>query len=172
MEKSGGAAKLPEYTVGEDGYMLVSDKGVCGFSLYVPAESTVEFSSGLVSVKLSEGANITLSKSTDTSVSVGDYIKGRMESLKMHVSDFEDLTGDKPKATTIGNLVRDNEAVMCEYTYVYNGEKYHVYQVYCVTYLIYPMLPKDGFVFTYTAKEADYEKNLDTVMEIAKKVVF
>jgi hypothetical protein len=98
---------------------------------------------------------------------VNTYINGRKEELKKTVSDFVDLKPDL-EPTTLGNL---NQAVASEYTYTYNGEKYHVYQIFGIT-SIFGVIAKDGFVFTYTAKEADYQANYDTVMEIAKRVEF
>jgi hypothetical protein len=46
-----------------------------------------------------------------------------------------------------------------------NGEAYHVYQLMGVD-------SRNGYVFTYTATEAEYEKNIDEVKKIIKKVRF
>jgi hypothetical protein len=52
-----------------------------------------------------------------------------------------------------------------EYTYSILGESYHVYQVLIVD-------GYDGYVFTYTAKEASYAKWLSEINSILKKVEF
>jgi hypothetical protein len=161
LEKSGEGGKQPDYTPGEDGYMLVSDKSVCGFSLYVPSASEVEYSSGFVSVRLNDGAHLSLAKAMGATAGVNTYINGRKEELKKTVSDFVDLKPDL-EPTTLGNL---NQAVASEYTYTYNGEVYHVYQILAITTF-------DGFVFTYTAKDANYSQHIDVIKKICDKVTY
>jgi hypothetical protein len=56
-----------------------------------------------------------------------------------------------------------------EYKYTYNGSTYHVYQVLVIDGfgIFY-----DGYVFTYTAKEANYPLHTDEINSIIQKVEF
>ena len=153
-----------------EGYALVSDPSVSNFSLYLTDDFTVDYSSGIVSATLSDGSNLTLSRVTGAGVDVGTYLDTRLDELGAIVSDltvieFEDENGEMKKINGAANLGNARAAASLEYTFVYNNVEYHVYQVCAVTVF-------DGFVFTYTAKEENYEKHLDLIMEIAEKVEF
>ena len=144
----------------EEGFRLVSDKKISKFSLYLPKEFEVEYSSGMVSAALPDGSNVNMSRATSTGVVVNDYWENRKEELSNIVTDINVISENVP--TTLGNSSR---AFAYEYTFVYNGTTYHVYQVLAVTTF-------NGFVFTYTAKDSNYEEHLTTVEKIAKKVEF
>lgn len=159
----------PQYEV-HDGYKLISDKSVSKFNLYVPENFAVEYSSGIVSALMPDGSSINLSRATQTNVRVDDYLNTRLEELKSIVSDvtvieYENSDGTKSPFNSNDTLGNARSAASQEYTFVYNGIKYHVYQVCAVTAF-------NGFVFTYTATEENYLKNLETVKEIAKRVEF
>ena len=55
-----------------------------------------------------------------------------------------------------------------EYTYVYGGKTYHVYQIFCVS----SGLIKKGYIFTYTASEDNYNLHLDDINRILTKIEF
>lgn len=153
------AEAAPEYEV-VDGYKLISDKSVAKFSLYVPEDFKVEYSSGISCASLDDGSNITLTRATSTGVSVADYWNNRKSELEAIVGGITLV--EEVKSTSFGNA---KNAASYEYTYVYNGTVYHVYQVFAVTTF-------DGFVFTYTATDENYSKHLDTIMKITEKVEF
>ncbi len=157
-----GAPKLENNDVIEGDKQLVSDKALCGFELYVPTSWKCEFSGGMVSVRVGAGANISLTKATGTGVSVKDYYEKRKADIESFAEDFTEIEANKTEGVKLGNL---NTAVSYEYKYTYCGEVYHVYQVLAVD-------RTSGYVFTYTARESDYEANLPAVTEVIAEVKF
>ncbi len=152
-----------------DGYYLVSDKKTAGFELYIPVSYTCEFSHGMVSASISEGANISLTKATGTGVSVADYYAARKEDIESFADSesFKDISINQTKdengdALKLGNLTT---AASYEYSYSYNGNVYHVYQVLAVDSF-------NGYVFTYTAKDGEFSAHLDEIREIIKRIRF
>lgn len=168
VEKA-SSSSAPEYET-KDGYKLISDKSVSKFNLYVPENFRVEYSSGIVSAIMPDGSSVNLSKATQTNVRVDDYLNRRIEELSAIVSDiniiqYENADGEISNFNKNDSLGNAKSAASQEYTFVYNGTTYHVYQVCAVTSF-------NGFVFTYTATEENYMKNLETVKTIMKKVEF
>ena len=181
---NGSPSPAPEYD--SDGYTLVSNPKVSGFSLYLPEGYTVNNSSGMVSASLSDGSTITLSKATHTGTGITDYLRTRRESMQLIVSDFSDVkisisTEVDPESAvyenwqfdvmpttnpslSFGNL-RSEKVIAYEYEYTYNGERYHVYQLMGVDTF-------NGYVFTYTAKNENYSLHIDEIIEISKRIVF
>ncbi len=149
-----------------DGYYLASSKKISGFELYAPVSARCEYSNGMVSLKLGEGANLSLSKATNAGVSVDQYFKDRMEDIKSYTEGFTvelDAEGEpKYEMTKLGEL---NKAILYQYSYTYNGTKYCVYQIFAVDTF-------NGYVLTYTATEAAYETNLSAVKEIISRIKF
>ena len=143
-----------------EGYKLISDKSVAKFSLYVPASMTVGEASGIADASYQDGSNVTLSKATATGVVVSEYWETRKTELSAIVTNLEEI--EINKEASLGNAKR---AFSYEYTFVYNNTKYHVYQVLAVTTF-------DGFVFTYTATEDNYNLHIEEVKAIAGKVEF
>ena len=82
--------------------------------------------------------------------------------LKTNIKTTE--TGISLDATAFGNL-GPNSVAMYEYTYDFAGVKYHTYQLFGLT-------ATDGYVFTYTAREADFATHFDEVMTVVRKVKF
>lgn len=158
-----------EYEV-KDGYKLVSDKSVAKFNFYVPENFEVQYSSGIVSASFPDGSSVNISKATQTNVRVDDYLKRRIDELKLIVTDvkvikYKNEDGTETDFNTNVSLGNSKSAAAQEYTYIYNGVTYHVYQVCAITQW-------NGFVFTYTATEENYYNNLDTVKEIAERIEF
>lgn len=153
-----------------DGYRLVSNKSISKFSLYVPEEFEVEYSSGIVCAKLSDNSNITMTRAMATGMSITDYWNTRKAELSEIVTDLnvfinEDRLDMTDKEATIVQFGNAKNAAAYEYTYVYNGTTYHVYQVFGVTTF-------NGFTLTYTATEENYAKHIETVKKIVEKVEF
>ena len=159
VEKS-SAADEPSYERDADGYKLISDKSVAKYSLWVPDDFTVKYSSGITEAALADGSAITMSAATNTGVVVTDYWAARKAELEALFGTVTVISADTP--TALGN---SNAAFSYEYTYTYNGEVFHVYQVLAITTF-------DGFVFTYTAKEANYSKHIDVIKKICDKVTY
>ena len=154
-----GEVEQPVYE-SKDGFKLISDPKVARFSLYVPEELEVEYSSGIVGARYSDGANITMTRAMSTGLTISDYWKLREEELSAVATEISVVS---PLAETrFGNA---NSAAACEYTYKYNGIVYHVYQVFSVTTF-------NGFAFTYTAVEDRYASHIDEVKKIIEKVEF
>ena len=175
-----------EYPKDADGYNLVSDRKISGYDLYLPQNYEVIDNGSMVTAKISENASITLSKAAQTGVSVLTYIENRREELQHIVSDVTDIKVGVPKAVdtdgeffsdwsldvlpeldesiVFGDLARES-TVSYEYTYVFAGKTYRVYQVLGVD-------GYNGYVFTYTALEAEYEEHIDDIKTILGKVKF
>ena len=171
--KLGESEALDDRIADEDGYLLSSDKTVAGLSLYLPKEFKLEFSSGMIAASLPDGSNLTVSKATATNVSVDDYWNYRKSELEALFGAVTVLTAnpDKPASAALPyDFEGAKYAFLYEYTYTALGEQYHVYQILAVAG------PNDlflnGFVFTYTAKEANYTSHLDVIEKILEKVEF
>ena len=174
------------YEKDADGYNLVSDRVLAGFDLYIPSDYEVVYSSGYVKAKISDGANISLSKATQTGISIVDYLKNRKSELQRFVSDFTDVKiafatefniesevfknwafdvmAEHDSSISFGNL-KKNAIAAYEYTYVFDGKTYCVYQVMGVDSF-------NGYVFTYTALESEYSTHIDEIKTILTKVNF
>lgn len=181
-ERAGETVK-PNYEKDSDGYNLVSDPTVAKFSLYLPDDYDVVFSSGFVKAKISDGANISLTRATDVNVGILDYLKARKTKFGSFTTDFQDVSltfamqfnaenpafadfGCTPVTNSelkFGNLGQN--IVAYEYKYTFNGQVYHVYQMMGVD-------SHNGFVFTYTALDGEYEQHFDEIKTILEKVVF
>ena len=168
-----------------DGFRLVSDKSKSGFDFYAPDSFKTDFSSGIISVSHADGSNVNMSIATATgnNVSTVLYIERRLAELReiKGVTDVNLLTDltvqghEKGVPSRLGNVPETNTqtttsyAFEFEYTYKYNGEDYHVRQIICVTGNVFNA---KGYVFTYTAKEANYASHMNDVNSIISKVVF
>ena len=178
IEKSGEVAKS-EYETDERGYILASDKKIAGFTMYVPSEYRVDYSSGMVSVSRDDGSSINVSKATYTNVQKETYWEhrlGEIEKLadKTTDSDGKEVTTVKEIATLVDvtGEVFGNEggiavkwAYSFEYTYTLGGVDYHVYQV-----LIRKGM--NGYVYTYTATEANYATHIAEAKSILSEIEF
>ena len=156
-----GTEPTPEYPE-VNGYLLVSDKKLCGFDMYVPKDYKVDYSDGIVSVTREDGANITVSKSTATGVTIKDYWANRKKELEAIVGTVTEIEVNKSEGVTLGNLAT---AASYEYTYELGGVKYHVYQVFAVDTF-------EGYAFTFTAPEAVYAERIGEARDIAARLEF
>ena len=172
VDKSGTADKPESYPADE--YRLVSDSKISGFEFYAPGSFMLDFTSGIVSVTAADGSNVNLTESMGTGVSTKDYFEDRKKELEAIVTDLNVIVdGEAAKLGNVpevlGGNTMTNFAFAYEYTYVFGGEKYHVYQILAAEG---SLLNADGYVFTYTAKEENYAKHLDEVKTMIEKVVF
>ena len=156
-----GTEPAPEYTE-VDGYLLVSDKKLCGFDMYVPKDYKVDYSDGIVSVTREDGANITVSKSTATGVTIKDYWANRKNELEAIVGTVTEIEVNKAEGVALGNLAT---AASYEYTYELGGVKYHVYQVFAVDTFA-------GYAFTFTAPETVYAERIGEALDVAARLEF
>lgn len=182
----GEKSPSPSYGTDSEGFKLVSDRALSGFDLYVPKEYDTVYSNAYVKVKISDTANISLTKATETGIGILDYLRVRKSELKKFTDDITDIKIGVARAidTTssafdaweldvlpeydeelvFGNL--SPEAIVSyEYKYTYNGNVYHVYQLMGVDSF-------NGYVFTYTAFEEEYPLHLDEIKTILEKVNF
>ena len=171
--KTSPADTAPTYEKDADGYLLVSDKRISGFSLFVPDTYAVDYSSMLVSVS-SEGKNITMSETTYPATTQDEYWKKRREDIEAIADRITDENGEQVSSfkeiSTSERIDAANAdaAVKYEYSYVLDGVEYHVCQI----------LTRKGtlggsvYVFTYTATAAEYENGLNEAMTIFKKVQY
>lgn len=158
------APEKTEYPKDSDGDILASDNKLAGFDLYVPADFEVDYSSAIISATHADGSNITMTKATATGTTINNYWLLRKDQLEIYVDSITDIEKN-PTAIEFANAT---DAAVCEYTYVYGGKTYHVYQIFCVS----GGLMKDGYIFTYTASEDNYNLHLDDINRILAKVKF
>ena len=176
----------PEYETDSDGYILISDKAVSGFDLYVPKSAEVLDSSAIVSARIGENSMISLTRATETGVNILHYLSARHDEMAAITEGFTDIevkvtvsyNEDSPifedwnisvmptvdDSLRFGDLEPKTTAAY-EYSFEWQGEKYHVYQLLGVGRF-------DGYVFTYTSTEADYNKDLGIAEKIIEKVKF
>ena len=169
-EKSGAPAEEESGEYDENGYRLVSDEKIAGFSLYLPREAELISSGAYVTAKIGENSTLYLGKATSTGIQINEYWSNRKSELMRVATDVTEIEVNKinesGKEVTVklGNL-KESKVASYEYTYVMEGVKYHVYQVMGVDNF-------NGYVFTYTAPEAEYEQNLPVINAILEKVEF
>lgn len=173
VEKSKGDEERVEYEKDSDGYILVSDKTLAGFKMYVPDSYRVDYSSVLVSVSHPSGANITMSQATYTGVDANSYFEARKESINAICDKtYDPVSGEKVSTFTEIEKAKQIElagtswALAYEYTYVFEGTPLHVYQVLIVEGSY------NGYVFTYTADEECYGAHLSEAMNILGKIEY
>ena len=143
----------------EGGYMLVSDKALSGFSLYVPDSYSVTVSSGIVAADSGRGASLTVMKMTVGKISFSDYWKLRRTELSEVFGEITEISKDVP--VTIGNVTN---AFAYEYTYEFSGVEYRVYQVFLAT--------GSGYAFTLTSTADSYASHAEELEKIMEKIVF
>ena len=165
------SAEKDEHEKDEDGYILVSDNTLAGFKMYVPSSYKVDYSSALVSVSNSDGANITMSQATYTGVTNEDYWNARKNSINAFCDKVTDpASGEEISSLREIELAKKitlegtNWALAYEYAYTFEGVEYHVYQVLIVESAI------NGYVFTYIAPETVYETHLGEANTILGKI--
>ena len=155
------------YEKDADGYLLVAKKNACGFDLYMHPDWECTMASGFVEVIAKDGASINISEARDTGVVVTEYFKKRKSDLERY-TDGAVTVVTEGESITFGNA---DQAIAYEYTYTYRGTAYHTYQVMVVHEKI-PLILQKGYVFTFTAPEASYDQQLDTVKKMIGKVKF
>lgn len=158
--------EAPEYSKDSDGYLLVSDDRICGYDLYIHPDWTVRYAQSNISISTAGGVSANITEATSVGVSYKEYWQTRKTELSAIVDELTVIGSDEGVATSLGN---STWAFAFEYTYKYNGELYHVYQVIAVAGQ-WPI--QDGYVFTYTSPEAEYQNHLDEALKMMKKVNF
>ena len=177
-------------------FVEVSNKKLSGFTMYAPTSFKVNISDAVVSLTAADGANVTVAEAVGLNQTANDYMLKRKEELSQIVSDFAWITEyakdengevvvDKSgnpvlsyNERALGNLPkRDNQynwSLVFEYTYTYNGEKYHVLQILAtdVSAADLVLSQAKGYVFTYTAKESIYTEHIAEVDEMIKRLEF
>ncbi len=166
-----------EYKKDSDGFILISDKKLAGFELYVPETFIPDYSSAIVSATHSDGSNINITEATGTGEQPSEYIMRRFAEIekvtgskvicdKANYSENGETTDVTHELVQFGNA---KAGYAYEYKYTYNGSTYHIYQVLAIDGfgIFY-----DGYVFTYTAKDANYPLHTDEIKSIIQKVAF
>ena len=160
--KSESEDKKAEYERDHEGHILVSDKTLSGFKMYVPDSYKVDHSSSMVSVTNSVGANITMSQLTNTGLTFPEYWQARKDSINALAGG----TLTEIQANVSLTVPGTNRAMAYEYTYVLDGVSYHVYQVIVIESAV------NGYVFTYTASEEHYTEHLSEAEIVLQKITY
>ena len=150
--------------------------------MYVPETFMSDYSSAIVSATHTDGSNVNMTEANGTNENVNTYVLRRFGELKSIVGDVEYRTkideDGNPLYDSQGRPVVDFESISFgnaeaanayEYSFTYNGEKYKVYQVIVIDGWT---LSYTGYVFTYTAKEANYSLHFAEVQKMIEKVRF
>ncbi|MBE6644943.1 MAG: hypothetical protein E7612_06155 [Ruminococcaceae bacterium] len=177
-----GEEETEELIKDADGYTLISDSALSGFEIYVPEGFKKDFSSAIVSATHNDGSNITMTEANGTNENVNAYMLRRFgdlgsivenlsyEQKRSESGELEFDANDNPvvdyKTVEFGNSVLANAY---EYSFTYNGETYKVYQVVIIDGWV---LSYKGYVFTYTAKDANYSLHYDEIIKTTEKVIF
>lgn len=159
-----GTGAAPEYEADGDGYLLVSDKKICGYDFYVNPDWQVRYAQTNIGISTPDGATANITEATSVGVSPEAYWENRQEELSAFVENLTVISENTE--TSLGN---SEWALSYEYTYEYAGRVYHVYQIIAVAG-VWPL--QDGYVFTYTAPEDLYIDHLDEFNKMAEKVNF
>lgn len=159
------AEEAPQPEKDADGYVLATDKTNSGFKFYVPESYEIDYTSAAVSATHSDGSNVNMTIASRAGIPAKDYWELRKQELSLIATNLEVI--QENVSTKLGN--NSQWAFLYEYTYEYNGSKYHVYQILAVDGLL---IFGDGYVFTYTAKEENYAKHFGEVEKIINKVSF
>lgn len=159
-----GTQSAPEYSADSDGYLLVSDKDICGYDFYIHPDWQVRYAQTNIGITSIDGANANITEATSIGVSRDEYWNNRKEELEEFVDNLTVIS--ESVETTLGNA---EWAFAYEYTYEYNGQTYHVYQIIAVAGN-WPF--QDGYVFTYTAPENVYATHHEEFKKMAEKVNF
>ncbi len=172
VSKSGTDGDAAEYERDADGYLLVSDKSLCGFNLYVPDSYEVTVSNTMVCVVRDDGTSITVAAPTYPAETAEIYWASRKEALE-RVADR--ITVDGTEVSSLKEIegkinVRFDQpncdvAASFEYTYILDGTNYHVYQVIV-------RVGRNNYVYTYTAKEEFFEAHIDEAKDILGRINF
>ena len=174
ITKSNATDETPNYEKDADGYVLVSEKILTGFDMYVPADYTVDFSSCLVSVSHIDGSNITMSETTHPATTQDEYWANRREDIELFADKIKNENGEtvssfaeikEPYKVTVKNA---DAAVAYEYSYILEGEEYVVYQI----LMRKGTLGGHVYVFTYTSTPDNYNSHLEEVTTILNKIEF
>ncbi len=163
---SGDEPEKDEPICDGDGFVLISDKALSGFELYVPESFTPDFSSGIVSATHEDGSNITVTKATGTGVTAKLYWEKRKAELESITESLTEIEIEKPAA--LGNASSPLYGDWCwsyEYEYVYNGKAYRVYQILALD-------GSNGYIFTYTAPQECFESHFEDIEKVIEKVHF
>ena len=167
-----------------DGYILASNPDIAGFSLYVPESFKVDYSNAIVSATHSDGTNVNMTLSAGTNENVNSYMHRRLNELRSFAENIEcdfmkdeegnvlvDENSDKKilKYTKLDDFGGAINAYAYEYTYEIDGEKYFVYQIVAIDGWL---LNYNGYVLTYTVKDANFSLHSDELANIIEKVNF
>ena len=148
---------------GASGNVLISDKRICGFELYVP-ESWIPYISEEMAgayVSADDRSNVSLIRlSSSKQMTFEEYYAECKAGLMLSTSSFEEISVGQQ--ATIGNA---RSAQSFEYRYVYEGRTYRAYQIICQD-------GSYGYSFLYTALEENYESHLAEVSKIINEVKF
>ena len=166
-EKLDGEEIKTEYERDHEGYILVSDKTLSGFDMYVPDTYSVDHSSALVSVSHEDGSTMSMSQLTYTGVSFLEYWQSRMDNINAFANGsckgVRPLTEENIESVSLPGV---NRAKAFEYTYTHDGISYHVYQVIVIESAV------NGYVFTYTASEEKYLEHLSDAKLVLYKIEY
>lgn len=167
VDKKASDTASPSYSKDSDGYSLVSNEKLCGFNMYIPDSYKLDFATSIVSATRTDGSNINVSEATDTNTDSVGYWTTRFETLEKLGAEVSLFDADKDIAASqvmvdLGDGIR---ATSLGYSFTFMGETSYVYQVLIVKGF-------NGYVFTYTASEANFENNFEEMQTILNKIEF
>ncbi len=150
-------------TAGSSGELtLVSDRKICGFDFYAPADSLPVATSALVHRNLGGGSSVSISElvSNSTSTHPDEYFDGIRSNMQKSFGEIEYQAPEKDsnKREVKGAMW----AYFYEYSYSYAGVKYKGCTVLIQTGT--NSLNAKAYILTYTAPTGSYDGELLTEM--------
>lgn len=152
------------YETDADGYKLISDESVAGFSLFVPATYRATLQTGIVIAKCEDGTSVTLSEATSTGTSVKVYYNNRLTLLREQYGELTELA-----ELTSCKISNAKDAAYGVYSFEREGVSYTTYQVVAVAG---PLLMQKGYVLTFTTPSELYEEKLPEFQKMMEKLTF
>ena len=153
------------YATDAEGYELVSDEKLAGFSFYIPAAWSATMQSGMVIARAEDGATITVSEATSTGVAVNQYYEDRKSVLASIYSDFTEIA-------PLREIPFANAREACVASYCYKDKAGTTYKVYQVIAVAGPLLAQKGYVLTFTAPADVYDSHADELDKMMEKFSF
>ena len=152
------------YATDDEGYKLISDEAIAGFSLYVPETYRATMQAGIVIAKCDDGTSVTLSEATSTGVEVKAYYENRLQLIEEQYG-----TVTKLAELTECTLANAGRAVYGVYSYEKDGVSYTTSQVIAVAG---GFLVQKGYVLTFTTPSECYEEKLPEFQKMMEKLTF
>lgn len=173
VDKTESEDAVKEYAKDDEGYLLISDRTLAGFDMYVPDSYKEDYSSAIVSATDADrGINVNVSKVT-VNLGFEKYWEARKEELKLLADSTKNDEGELVSSLKIItdeetlSVVEHNgtQRVEVEYSYSMHGTEYHVFSAYVRSSF-------DDYMYTFTVRGELTDELRAEALKILNKVTF